>query len=293
MVTAILPTIAYGGRGPAQPNHRGRLTRPTIASDITGTQHSSSPSLSSELTITPARLMARTLSQPTAAAKRDEEPPLRPAASSSALKPVSASRLAGFVGFATGCGALLALLAFLPLPARFAALPGVTAAQAVTYSYYVVAVVALLAAGASFFGLRNLGEQRLSKDGTEGEGGHGETGTAAVRRGLLYPAAEEGNVDFMTRLGMPVVRYVQVLGDAASLGFKNRHIGLGYVGGFVARLVAFSFRCLYNSSIADSTTDTVLGRLLLGFRSSSRSSSMLTSSRPAFVMAARPRVAKR
>jgi hypothetical protein len=157
------------------------------------------------------------------------------------LKNVSASRLAGFVGFATGCGALLALLAFLPLPARFAALPGVTAAQAVTYSYYVVAVVALLAAGASFFGLRNLGEQGLGTDGAEGEREQGGTGAVALRRGPPYAAAEEGNVDFMTRLGTPVVQYVQVLGDAASLGFKNSYIGLGYVGGFVARLVAFFF----------------------------------------------------
>ncbi|KAL6356072.1 hypothetical protein LRP88_09660 [Fusarium phalaenopsidis] len=46
------------------------------------------------------------------------------------------SKLAGFVGLFTGCGALVALVLFLPLPVRFGAIDDVTPADAVSYSFY-------------------------------------------------------------------------------------------------------------------------------------------------------------
>jgi hypothetical protein len=66
------------------------------------------------------------------------------------------SALAGYVGLFTGCGALVALSLFLPLPARFGRLEGVTMGQAVTYSFYTVGAIALWVAVFVAYGLRNL-----------------------------------------------------------------------------------------------------------------------------------------
>jgi hypothetical protein len=66
------------------------------------------------------------------------------------------SALAGYVGLFTGCGALVALSLFLPLPARFSRIDGITLADAVKYSYYVVGIVSFLVAIFVFFGLRGL-----------------------------------------------------------------------------------------------------------------------------------------
>ena len=73
------------------------------------------------------------------------------------------SALAGYVGLFTGCGALVALVLFLPLPTRFGQIQGVTLGQAVEYSFYVVGVVSFLVAAFVFFGLRAL-------EGEEGKG---------------------------------------------------------------------------------------------------------------------------
>ncbi len=66
------------------------------------------------------------------------------------------SKLAGYVGLFTGCGALVALSLFLPLPARFGKIEDVTLGEAVTYSFYVVGAVSFAVAVFVFFGLRNL-----------------------------------------------------------------------------------------------------------------------------------------
>lgn len=73
------------------------------------------------------------------------------------------SKLAGFVGLFTGCGALVALVLFLPLPVRFGAIDDVTPADAVSYSFYVVSVVAFAVAIFVAIGLRNI-------KGEEGKG---------------------------------------------------------------------------------------------------------------------------
>ena len=200
MVTAILPSIvtvhgeASGGTAPSSSTDAPSPERQ-------GTQHSVSPSLSSELTITPARL-ART-----ANVSKDTH------LDDVAVRPASPSLLAGFVGFFTGCGALLALVVFLPLPAQLQAFRDLSPAAAVTYTYYVVGFTALLVALACLLGLRDLG---CKKDGRrKPEGGYGVD-------------ASEDRASYVRG---------RALWDAALLGFRDRRIGLGYVGGFVARFV--------------------------------------------------------
>lgn len=145
MVTAILPSLtddrgAAEGAAVAVP----KLTR--------NPRHSAVFSVESEVTITPERY-SRSLS-------RDRDGPDSERVPTEARKP---SVLAGFVGLFTGCGALVALVLFLPLPVRFGGLDGVTPGQAVAYSFYVVAGVSLLVAVFVFVGLRNL-------QGEEGKG---------------------------------------------------------------------------------------------------------------------------
>ncbi|KAJ1335100.1 MFS transporter DHA1 family quinolone resistance protein [Microdochium nivale] len=143
--------------------------------------------------------------------------------------------LAGYVGLFTGCGALVALTLFLPLPAKFGEKEGVTPAEAVEYSYYVVAVIALVVAVFVSFGFRNL-------RGEEGKGwrvlfgfgqrtnerydtaGFSDRTTAAALEGTEFSPASKGPLP-----------YRALLLSAVRLGFVDSHIGLGYLGGFVAR----------------------------------------------------------
>ena len=67
----------------------------------------------------------------------------------------SGSRLAGIVGCFTGCGALIALLCFLPLPSMFQG-SGNSAADALRWTYYIVGIVAFVVCLVCFFGLRRL-----------------------------------------------------------------------------------------------------------------------------------------
>lgn len=146
MVTATLPALTDDTEVPGderspRAKHNTQLSRQSVAFSV-----------ESELTITPERY-TRTLSNehiPTAASAAAA------ADSDARAAPSKASALAGFVGLATGCGALVALVGFLPLPTRFGAIDGVTQGQAVSYSFYVVGVVSLLVAIFVFFGLRNL-----------------------------------------------------------------------------------------------------------------------------------------
>lgn len=136
MVTATLPCLTDEAEDtePVQGSRRKN-------------QRVSRQSIASELTITPERY-TRTLSP-----RADQE---RPEANKSSV-------LAGFVGLATGCGALVALVLFLPLPTRFGNIDKVTQGEAVSYSFYVVGAVSLAVAVFVFLGLRNL-------KGEEGKG---------------------------------------------------------------------------------------------------------------------------
>lgn len=119
----------------------------------------------------------------------------------------SPMRLAGFVGLFTGCGALVALLLFFPLPAFFRS-NGANPGSAVAYSFYLVGAVAMMVSIFCFFGLRGIENERITKR---------ETGpkNRFSRRSLLSS--------------------LRLLLDATVLGFINSSLALAYLGGFVAR----------------------------------------------------------
>lgn len=130
------------------------------------------------------------------------------------------SRLAGFAGMFAGCGALVSLAVFLPLPGRFQK-SGISPAQALQYSYYIVAIVAVLVSIWCFIGLRNLpGEERK-----------GWRSLLFVSRHSQDPSNAYANSSSLS----PHMPYWKQAGIALALGFRNSSIGLGYLGGLVAR----------------------------------------------------------
>jgi hypothetical protein len=182
MVTAVLPTVT--GRALNAQAYRA--------------------SVSSELTITPERARnAHSIS-----------------AGASSASP--SARLSGFVGMCAGCGALVALVVFLPLAARFEKM-GLSPSQAIQRSYYLVAVISFGISFVCFIGLRNL-------PGEEGKS------WSALWKTSGTSCDEESDDDdddrFIHGSRMP---YWKQLTTALTLGFRDRSIGLGYVGGFVAR----------------------------------------------------------
>jgi hypothetical protein len=194
MVTAVLPAMTFVKpveRDPRSPTRRAN-----------GRSHAVAASISSELTITPARFRSRSR-EPTAhpLAKKDTG--------------ASTSQLAGLVGMFTGCGALVALVAFLPLPTRFQHV-GETPAAAVADAFYVVGAIAILVALGCFFGLRSL----------PGEEGKGWTRLAA---------RDDDKTTAPRASRQLVLIYPQLFWQSVRLGFTSPSIGLGYMGGFVAR----------------------------------------------------------
>ncbi|KAF2643195.1 cytochrome P450 [Massarina eburnea CBS 473.64] len=188
MVTAILPTMTVVKivEDPRSPTRR-----------TNGTAHAISPS-PSELTITPARF------------QDDDENTLVEKDTVA-----STSHLAGLVGMFTGCGALVALLVFLPLPTKFQN-GGANPATAVADAFYVVGIVAILVSIACFFGLRNL-------PGEEGK----------TWRRLVYRDSQKLTESASSR--QRILSYPRLFWESVKLGISSPNIGLGYVGGFVAR----------------------------------------------------------
>lgn len=170
-------------------------------------------SLDSDLTITPHTYNGRP--------KTPQSNSTKPETETSSSPP----RLAGLVGVFTGCGALVALILFLPLPAQFSHIDGLTQGQAVADSFYVVGSIALLVACFCFFGLRGL-------QGEEGKGWRLLLGRAPAAHGYEAVAPSEGQ-ELTPRA--PFLPYWRLLLDSTLLGFKDAQIGLGYMGGFVAR----------------------------------------------------------
>ena len=222
MVTAILPSLT-DETGSGAGNTRKRSSprgRPSVALSV-----------DSEVTITPERFRNSASTSPL----RGDEPA---GSSGSTGKP---SALAGYVGLFTGCGALVALSFFLPLPARFGRIQGVTLAQAVEYSYYVVGAVSFAVAVFVFIGLRGL-------KGEEGKGWR-------MLLGLESPTAPFGSSSTLPKtvsaLFFPFPKpttlpnppsplqkplpYLHLLRHAVSLSLTDSCIALGYLGGFVAR----------------------------------------------------------
>ncbi|KAI9817787.1 MAG: hypothetical protein M1827_000906 [Pycnora praestabilis] len=186
MVTAILPSMT------APSSSECIAKRPAPSS------HTTSPSESSEITVTPSRLRSESPKHPDAGPpKSNSSPP----------------RMAGYVGMFTGCGALVALGIFLPLPDRFQA-AGISPGQAVADSYYVVGSVAFLVSILCFFGLRNL----------KGEERKGWRSLVNGRHEELDGLHEDSTIP-----------YWKLFLESTSLGFRDVNIGLGYLGGFVAR----------------------------------------------------------
>lgn len=146
MVTAILPSLTDGTepaeQGPEDPRKPSHHARNSVVL-----------SLESELTITPERWQQRRTGSGTLSV---EERETRETSTQTAQETRKPSALAGYVGLFTGLGALVALILFLPLPAQFGKIPGVTLGEAVSYSFYVVGTVSLLVAIFVFFGLNNL-----------------------------------------------------------------------------------------------------------------------------------------
>jgi hypothetical protein len=216
MVTATLPTMTI-----VKPSLDPRSPR-----RANGTSHAVAASISSELTITPARF-------------RSASPTSKSSARNKAG--ASTSRLAGLVGMFTGCGALVALLVFLPLPTRFQE-AGHSPAEAVADAFYVVGAVAILVALGCFFGLRNL---------------PGEEGKSLQR--LVHRNDPDTDA---SHSGRPILPYHRLFLMSVQLGFRSQNIGLGYLGGFVARAssVAISlfiplFTNTYFLRIGTCTTD--------------------------------------
>lgn len=196
MVTAILPSMI----APHKNSDRANLPNKTLN---VRNCHEFSPSISSELTVTPQRLHHH---QPA------------PRRSSVDIMP---TRLAGVVGIFTGCGALLALGFFLRLPdiiQRMGTSPG----EALADTYYIVGALSLVLALLCFLGLRNL---------------HGEDEKGW--RNLIYGGPD----DLQSKLSS-----LRSLVDAVVLGFKDPLLGLGYLGGFVARASVRLFGVITSST---------------------------------------------
>lgn len=160
-------------------------------------------SVESEATITPElfqRTASRSSEEAEAEAARDKT-----------------SILAGYVGLFTGLGALVSLLVFLPLPSQFSKIEGVEIGEALQYAYYVVGAISILVASFVYIGLRKL----------KGEEGKGFRTLFGLKKRTQADGSEAPKRAFLP--------YRQLLRDAIILGVTDAYIGLGYLGGFVAR----------------------------------------------------------
>lgn len=224
MVTAILPSLTDESEKDPPPSapKRRRANR------------ASANSFESDVTITPRRYGNSSASTSAHSADNDDDEQKE----KNLGKP---SALAGYVGVFTGCGALVALSLFLPLPAHFGEVEGVGTGDAVKYSYYVVALVALAVGGFVFVGLRGLrGEEGKgwgvllgAKSGPRGSTGDSDDERVQVRLRFSYRRARCLLLTFSPQ--PPVLPYLHLLREAVKLGFTDSNIALGYLGGFVAR----------------------------------------------------------
>jgi len=189
MVTATLPTMTL----------ENTQKEPEEEYQRRGHQ-AHSASVSSDATVTPAQLRTTgTL------------PPAAKMASSKTTRPAT-GQIAGLVGMFTGFGALIALALFLPLPARLQK-SGITPANAVTDSFYVVGAMAFAVGLFCFFGLRGLA-------GDEGKGW----------RNLFSRNLGPSMSSISSQKG-----YIDLLSESLRLCFTDASLGLGCLGGFIAR----------------------------------------------------------
>lgn len=227
MVTAILPSLT----------DESEQEPPPSASKRHRANRASANSFESDVTITPRRYGNSSASASAHSADNDDDDEQK---EKNLGKP---SALAGYVGVFTGCGALVALSLFLPLPAHFGEMEGVGTGDAVKYSYYVVALVALAVGGFVFVGLRGLrGEEGkgwgvllgANSGPPQGSAGDSDDEQVQVRLILLCRRARCPLLTFFLPQ-TPVLPYLYLLREAVKLGFTDSNIALGYLGGFVAR----------------------------------------------------------
>lgn len=124
----------------------------------------------------------------------------------------SSNRLAGLVGFFTGCGALLALGLFLPLPALFQQYH-FRPESALANSFYVVAATSFGVSIFCLFGLRNL----RSEEGKSW-------------RSLVFARNPSPELYAGERISS-----LRSLLESIKICYGHPDIGLTYIGGFVAR----------------------------------------------------------
>jgi MFS family permease len=215
MVTAILPTMSRDLSLDNIKDHANHsrpeqgFERSVDSRDATqGDEPLRAPSLSisSELTITPVMFQSQS-DQATEAENASSPPALDPAAAS--------SKIAGYVGMFAGCGALLALVLFLPLPERFQK-RGSAPETSLQYSYYIVAVVALFVSMWCLIGLHGLREDDIKPIS-------------------LFTHLRDSQTNTKDRGSASLKELWKNFQSAIILGFRRADLGLGYVGGFVAR----------------------------------------------------------
>jgi MFS family permease len=218
MVTAILPAmVAQDSNAVTTPAGSLAVSRDPARVHRNGSNgHATSPSLNSELTITPNRYSSQR--------GRNDDQDERPADAERETDETRSSdtvQIAGIVGFFTGVGALLALAIFLPLPALFQS-EGQSQAESIRTSYYIVAAISFGVALFTFFGLRNL------------PGEVGKTWRAIFRTPYNEMTSLDSEGNLHTTLS-PAPTYITLVKESIKLGFTDHDIGLGYLGGFVAR----------------------------------------------------------
>lgn len=231
MVTAVLPAMVvkkqdgkdedseHDGEQEQDAEHdrfapsgrAGRLRGDERSSRNGSICHGPTPSVSSEITITPVRYKSLSRTRPT------PEETAEPAKNHSSTSNAGTSQLAGLVGMFTGVGALLALAVFLPLPAYFQS-HNATPAHSVQYSFYIVAAIAFIVAIGIFFGLRNL---------------PGEDGKSFSA--LFRPSSSKLDTEANTAVSASQSSYLDLLLTSLRLGVTDSTISLAYMGGFVAR----------------------------------------------------------
>ncbi|KAK3720132.1 hypothetical protein LTR37_003956 [Vermiconidia calcicola] len=227
MVTAILPAmVARRTQKEDEPNvqerglangHAARFRDEERESRRDSIGHGTTPSVSSELTITQNRYTSRSRTRQAPGSQGSAEEPKEDLDDSFA----GTSQLAGFVGFFTGAGALVALAVFLPMPAHFQR-NGRTPTESLQTSFYIVATIAFCVAIFILVGLRNLpGEEDKS-----------------INNLCDRPYDESTKLDADGTLHttlIPAPSYLQLVKEALKLGVTDSSIFLGYLGGFVAR----------------------------------------------------------
>jgi len=157
-----------------------------------------------------------TSSEETITPSQKQLPMLRIGRSRFSVSRSATSQTAGLVGMFTGLGALVALGVFLPLPARFQQ-GGLSPSDAIADSYYVVGGISCLVAILCGFGLKDL-------VGEENKGWK-----ALIIRNYDAKVKSDSLRDHQA------TPYSRLFIDALKLGFTDVTVGLGYLGGFVAR----------------------------------------------------------